>query len=411
MRVTSEIVPGPETSSSPTWLERETARLHTDSPRLAAGLQHLAERPALVLLPLAVVILGTLGAVVPGGDAEWFRIAGLSMLGPRLLDVFGAPGLQIGPLYLLSLGAATAATDWLPEPSMRFVLAAGQGALVLAYALAVTRRAASATGARALPAQWAVGLALVLGGLLAESVGNGHPEEILLGLLLAHAALEAARARPRTVGVLLALAVAVKIWGVLGAPVALVGRRPRTVVVAGAVGGLLAALVYGPFFLWGDVQTFSFSWGIPQETVLARVVGPEASDWGLRVAQAGVAVATGAAVALRRAGSPLTVVLAVIGTRLLLDPLFLTYYAGPFLVVALLWAWTSNARPGPALRAACWSLVPTTVLVPYLLDRTVSLVTLRLVVVVVAVVALILDRRATRPGLPVLGGPDVVSTP
>lgn len=394
MPVTSETESASTTAPSATWLDRETRRLAVDHPRLADHLHRLWQRPALVLLLLAVVILGTLGAVVPGGDAGWFRRAGLSMIGSGILDVFREPGLQIGPLYLLPLGLATALLGWLPDPATRFVLAAAQGALVTWYALVVARRSAAATGAPPLPAQWAVGLALVLGGLLAESVGNGHPEEILLGLLLAHAALGAGRARPRAVGGLLALAVGVKVWGILGAPVALVGRRPRTVLVAGLVGGALTAAVYGPFLLWGDFRTFEFSWGIPQDAVLARVVGPDVSDWALRAAQAGAAIAAGAAVALRRSGSPLVVVLAVIGIRLVLDPLFLTYYAGPFLVVALLWAWTRTAPLAWAARAGCAASVPVTVLLPYLLEHAASLTALRIAVVAVLAVALVLDHQA-----------------
>lgn len=392
--VTSETRSSSPNAPAATWREQETRRLVSEHPRLAALLRYLWQRPALVLVPLAVVILGTLGAVIPGGDAWWFRRAGLSMLGPGILDVFREPGLQIGPLYLLPLGVATALLSWLPDPATRFLLAAVQGALVTWYALVIARRAAAATGAPPVPAQWAVGLALVLGGLLAESVGNGHPEEILLGLLLTHAALEAGRARPRAVGGLLALAVGIKVWGVLGAPVALVGRRPRTLLVAGLVGAALTAAVYGPFLMWGDFRTFEFSWGIPQDALLARVVGPDVSDWALRAAQAGAAVAAGAALALRRTGSPIVVVLAVIGVRLVLDPLFLTYYAGPFLVVALLWAWTRTTPPAWVARAGCAALVPATVLLPYLLEREASLTVLRLVVVTVLLVALVLDHRA-----------------
>lgn len=385
------------------WLDREMAGLTARRPRVAATIRSVAHRPQHVLLPLAVVILGSLGAVIPGGDAQWFRRAGASMLGPHVLDVFAESGLQIGPLYLLMIGAATTVTAWLPTPLMLFVLSGGQAAAVTWLALVTARRAARHTGVSVLPAQWATGLALVLGGLLAESIGNGHPEEIVLGLLLGLAALSAAEGRGRAVGGLLGVAVAVKVWGVLGAPVALIGRRTRTVVVAGVVTVLLVVAAYAPFYLGGEFNTFEFTWGFGTDSLIARLVPGGSADWTLRLVQGVVSVVVGTCLALRRTGSPLTVVLGVVGTRLLLDPLFLTYYPGPFVVVALLWLWTRREPALSSWRIPLTLVVPVGVLLPYLVPRVPGLVAAQVAVLLVACGAIVLDARGqaaprARPG-------------
>lgn len=387
---------GAEVRDSGRWLDRELATLAATRPRAVAAVRRVASRPQRVLIPLALVILGSLGAASPEGDALWFRRAGVSMLGPRVLDVFAEPGLQIGPLYLLALGAATAATSWLPTPVMLFVLAGGQAAAVTWLALVTARHAARHAGVSPLPAQWATGLALVLGGLLGESIGSGHPEEIALGLLLALAALGAAHGRGRAVGGLLGVAIAVKLWGVLGAPVALIGRRPRTVVVAGAVTVLLVVVTYAPFYLGGELNTFEFTWGAGVASPIARAVSGGAADWTVRLVQGVVSVVVGGCLALRRTGSPLTVVVGVVGARLLLDPLFLSYYPGPLVVVALVWLWTRQTPGLTRWRLPLTLLVPVGVLMPYLAPWASGPVAGHAVVLLVMLGTTVVDAREGR---------------
>jgi hypothetical protein len=385
----------------PPWLEREKAQLVVTHPAVDRLLRWVWARPAALLPPLAFVIIGSLGAVIPDGDAGWFREAGRGMLGANFWDVFVQPGLQIGPLYLLALGSAAAAVDAVGLPVL-FTLAGLQAALVTWLGLVTARRIARHTGARELPAQWAVGLALVLGGLLAESIGNGHPEEIALGLILANAALDAGRRRRVSVGLLVGLAGGIKLWGVLGIPVVLIGRRPRDVWFRGLLAGAIVLLCYGPFFEWGEVNSFTFTWGMSNAGSTLAQLGSwlGASDWTLRVIQGAVAILVGCAVALRRAGSPLTVVICVVSTRLLLDPLLMSYYPGPLVVLVLLWVWTDRAMRTSRWRFAASAAVPLLVLVPYFIPLQALKAIWMVGMIVVPLAILRVERRASLPERP-----------
>lgn len=390
--------PAPAAARRPGWwLTRELAELARSHPRLHRVLHRVWQHPA-VLVPLAAVALGVLGAATPDGDAAWFRSAGLGMVGPGFWDVFADPGLQIGVLVLLPVGLLTAAARALGLSDLLLV-AAAQGALVTWVALGTARRVTRVTGAPALPAQWAVGSVLALGGLLADAVGTGHAEEILIGLLLVLAAGAAADGRGAAVGGLLGVAAGLKLWGVLGAPVALVGRRPRVVVGAAVVACAVTAVCYVPFFVRGEVNTFEFTWLMSNRTGLRELVGPGPSDWALRVAQGAAAFVVGCCVALRRSGSPLTVVLCVVSTRLLLDPLMLPYYLGPLVVVGLLWAWSSRDDVVRRAAPAATALVPVLVVFPYLVDTPVVQLVYLVLMVLVPACALVGDRRAAR-GIP-----------
>lgn len=390
----------PPLASPATWLQREKERLRAEHPRLDRAVRAVWARPAGVLLPLAFVVLGCLGAVIPHGDARWFRRAGASMLTPSVWDVFAEAGLQIGPAYLLLLGLASLAVRLMHLPEL-FVLAGAQAALVTWLALVTARRVALHAGARHLPVQWAVGTCLVLGGLLAESIGNGHPEEIVLGLLFVLTALAAVQGHGVRVGVLVALATGLKLWGVLGSPVALLGRNLRQVLVAGTVALALTALTYLPFHLWGEVNTFSFSWGVAGSSPLGRLAALGMSDWALRVVQGAACVVVGCVVSLRRHGSPLTAVLCILCARLLLDPLRLTYYSGPVVVVALLWAWTSGSPAVRRWRLAATAFVPLLVVLPYLISRAVVMDVSSLLLVALPVAVLWIERRTRGPAVPV----------
>ena len=379
------------------WLEREKSLLVAEHPAVDRLVRWAWARPAALLLPLAFVVIGSLGAVIPDGDAGWFREAGRGMLGPNFWNVFIQPGLQIGPLYLLALGGAAAAVDAVGLPVL-FTLAALQAVLVTWLGLVTARRFANHTGARALSAQWALGLALVLGGLLAESIGNGHPEEIALGLLLANAALDAGRGRRGSVGLLVGLAAGFKLWGILGIPVVLVGRRQRAVWVRGLLAGAVVLLCYAPFFVWGEVNTFRFTWGMSNAGSTLAQLGSwlGASDWTLRVIQGAAAMLVGCAVAVRRSGSGLTIVICVIAARLLLDPLMMSYYPGPLVVLVLLWVWTNPGTCASWWRFAVLAAVPVVVLVPYLipLQAIKGMWTVAMIVVPLAIVRT--ERRSAR---------------
>jgi hypothetical protein len=167
--------------------------------------------------------------------------------------------------------------------------------------------------------------------------------------------------------------------------------------LAALVAGTVTVVCYGSFFLWGEVNTFEFSWVTSNRVGLREVVGPGPSDWVLRVAQGAAAVAVGCCVALRRRGSPLTVVLCVMSTRLLLDPLMLPYYFGPLVAVALLWGWASRARPVRRAALAATVLVPAHVVVPFFVDTPTVQLGYLVLILAVPVLALVCDSGRT-PG-------------
>jgi hypothetical protein len=381
---------------------REVDAVALTRPALAGTLRATWRHPTAVTAGLAVVTAGAFAAVVPGGDAELFRDAGAGMLGPRLLDAFANPALQIGPLYLSVLGALTRVLDLAGSPLVtRVALAALQAALVVWCALGLVRRCARRNHVPHLPASWAVGLLLAVGGFVAEAIGNGHPEEILVGLLLAHAALWAAEGRGAVAGLVLGLAGGLKQWAAFGAAVLLLGRRWRVVVLGAGVAVLVVVLLYGPFFAFGSVGTYGYRWAFDTRSVLGRL-GAEwgLSDWGMRLIQGAAAGAAGAWAAWRRRHDPLVPVVVAIAVRLLLDPLRLTYYSGPLVAVLAAWAWTSTAPAVVRWRMPLTLMAPLTVVVPYLLppDATWTAGTLLLVVGVAAVLAA--GSRTGRPARP-----------
>lgn len=399
------------------WLHGELVRLEAQHPALHRRLLTLWRHPVLVVVLVAVVVEGSLGAVIPVGDAAWFRRAGTGMLGAGFLDVLSDQGLQIGPLYLLALGVATQVVTFLHLPVL-FTLAALQVAGLAWLGMWTARRAAVATGAAFLPAQWAVGLTLALGGFLAESIGNGHPEELLVGLLLANAALLAARGRYALAGFVIALATGVKQWGVIGAGVLLSGRRLRGLLVGGVVLAVTVLAIYLPFVLGGDVRTFEMRWGFRSSTLLGRIgMWTGLSDWALRCLQGAVAGGVGALLAWQRRASPLLAVIGIVAARLLLDPMRLTYYSGPLVAVVLIWMWASRADVVRRWRIAVTAALPLLVLAPYLLPETLLWRGADVLLVLVPLVCLAVDRRtpadapATTPATASREvGPDEVSS-
>ncbi|CAL8977540.1 hypothetical protein CELL_02593 [Cellulomonas sp. T2.31MG-18] len=316
------------------------------------------------------------------------------MIGPRLLDVFSAPGLQIGPLYLLLLGLATKALTVLGSPvATRALLGGTQAAMVVWFAMWTTQRSAHLRGHEAVAGRWAVGLLLGLGGFAAEGIGNGHPEEILVALLLLNAALSAASDRHGIAGAVLAAAVGLKQWGAFGGGILLL-HRGRTGLLRGA--GTLAGLtllLYGPFFLFGTVRTFDFSWGFGATSYLGSLGHAwGATDWQLRFIQGGLAGLVGVVAAWRRPTSPFLPVVCAISVRLLIDPLRLTYYSGALVVVVAVWAWSSGDVRMTRFRLLVTALTPLVVLGPYLLSRTVIWFAGTGLLVVVLVFAPRLDR-------------------
>jgi hypothetical protein len=412
--VTTISAPG-RTGRIAAWTRHELDALTLSRPNLAAALWWLWRRPVAVTASLAAITAASLAAVIPGGDAGLFRDAGTGMMGPHFLDVFSNGDLQIGPLYLTVLGALARLLNLAGSPLLtRTLLAAGQAVLLLWCALALVRRSARRAGVPDIGPRWAVGLLLAIGGFIAEATGNGHPEEILVGLLLAHAALWALEGRGAWAGLALGLAGGLKQWAVFGGGVLLLGRRWRVVLIGVGLALLTVAVLYGPFFAFGTVRTYSFRWGFDDRSVLGRL-GAEwgLSDWGMRVIQAATAGAAGACAAWRRRHDPLVPVVVAISVRLLLDPLRLTYYSGPLVVVLAVWAWTSATPRVVRWRLPLTLLAPVTVIAPYLMPRNATWTagTVLLLATLVAVLAAGARSRSQEPGDRAVATADETSVP
>lgn len=356
------------------WWLRETGNLRSEHPGVYRTASWIWMRPALVLVPLAMLIAGLLGASVSAGDAGILRSAGRQILGPDSLGVFSDPTLQVGPVYLLAVGGLVLLVQALHLPVL-FTVAAVEAGLLAWFTLVVARRCAKVSAADVPTAQWAVGLPLVFGGLLAEAVVSGHPEEMTLGLVLVIAAHQSHRGRSTAAGVLLGVVTGVKLWGALGVPILAIGRRPRQLLAGGFVAGIIVVACYAPFFLFGEVRTFSFRWSPTASSTLSLLgLGGASSGWGLRAAQAALVFVVAGGVALRRASSPLAVVVAIISVRLLLDPLRIPYYAGPLILVTLLRLWTDPTRPSRWWQVSLTLAVPVAAVSPYLVSARVTAV-------------------------------------
>ncbi|NUU17665.1 DUF2029 domain-containing protein [Cellulomonas humilata] len=356
---------------APTWSQREIGRLEQDRPRLARLLRVVWMHPTTVVVCFGLLIGVMAGLDRREGDQVLFRAAGLAMLGPHFLDVFSDSWLQIGPVYLVLLGLGTllGTVVQVPPVAIGVCAAAAHGALTAWLACLAARRAAEATGAWVRRAQWVVGLTLVVGGFLYTALVADHAEELILGLVLALAAVSAGRGRLVWAAVLLALATGVKQWAPTAGGILLVGRRVRASVLAITVFVAGVALLYLPFKLWGDMQTFSVQWPFPEQTWLDRVPGlAGSSDWTQRIVQGAAAGLVGVGIAWRRHGSALVVVIGSVAIRLLLDPLRLSYYWTALAAVAMVWLWTSQA---PDVRRARLWITPALLvltLVPMLPD-------------------------------------------
>lgn len=343
--------PGARPSRLEARLRVELAALERVRPRRARLLLRIWRHPAWVLMPVSLVVGVACGVLRQDGDQVRFRAAGLGMLGQHFFDVFADSWLQVGPVYLVVLGLVA----WLGTAlhlsafATGLVASAGHSLLITALALAAARRAAHRSGAWMLRAQWVVASVVVLGGVLSDALVADHPEELLLGFMLALGATVADMGKLNRAAGLLVLAVGVKQWAITAAGLLLRGRRRvRQSLIAAAVLLLGVAILYLPFRIWGQVNTFEQTWKYAPNAWVTAVPGLAAHPgWTFRLLQGGAAGVAGILVAARARGSALVAVMASVAVRLLLDPLRLTYYWGAFVAVALVWFWTTDS---PAVR-------------------------------------------------------------
>ncbi len=158
---------------------------------------------------------------------------------------------QLGPAYLGSLVLrapfALIPTIWGGGPRAVFFAAALPCMLVLAgfcvwLSEQPRRRGGTSAASRLSPLILCIFSPVIIIGL-----GDGHPEELLGGVLCVAAVVNAARGRAKLAGLLVALAVFNKSWALVAVPVVLavlptVSRRAIALLVAGA-GAILAVVL------------------------------------------------------------------------------------------------------------------------------------------------------------------------
>ncbi|WP_258725543.1 hypothetical protein [Cellulomonas sp. NS3] len=325
---------------------------------------HAAALAALLLVP--VVVVASYAPVWTGqpepADLAYFGPAGAAILRGAWSEVFRDPAVQAGPLELLPFGVLELVG---PSTGAGWVVAHAVGnlALVLGYLVAVLaplargplRRRAARSGAtspsRMRPLVYvgaAAGALVVLGEDLPWAVSSGHPAQVAVPALWVVAAHAARRGHSTTTGVLVALSAAWEPWGVLGAPVIFCAARPD-LVRAACAGAVTVALTYGPFVATGSFRMFELAWPVTGMSAVHAVLPDlEEFPWSLRLLQAVVVLGVGVAVARlgrRSVYAAWLVPLAVLTTRLLLDPVMWQYYwIAPQVVLVALAAFAVASR-------------------------------------------------------------------
>ena len=252
-----------------------------------------------------------------GGDAELFVRAGRTMLSGEWSHSFANSAVQAGPLQLLLFGTVGR------SPAVLAAVLAATTVLLLTFAvrtLGVERPALLALA----------GLLAVATGLTTHVFDAGHPANGLLPLAWIVAAAEARRGRVARAAAIVGLAAGFETWGALGIAVLACAPSLRGALRAAPVAVGVAAVLFLPFAVAGDFAMGSYHWVVMGRSLLGHVVAPGTSfGWPLRLAQGGLAVAAGVAVARAARRSPHALWLAplvVVLVRIALDPLQSGYY-------------------------------------------------------------------------------------
>ena len=282
---------------------------------------------------MIVVALGLAVAEGTGrleaSDLGAFDRAGLRLLSGEWATAFADSWIQVGPITLALAGGVAALAD--AVGAGRYLIAA----LIVYPALAlatmeVARVLIRDRGEERPGLELAVGLSVLFGGLAFVALASGHPAEAAIALLWVLAGRAALRERPLAAGILLALAAGLKAWAVLGVPLLLLAPSWRARAGAGAVAAGATALMYGPFFVVGEVATFEAVWAVTDRSLLSLVVDPGSRfTWPMRLGQSVVVLGVGAALAgwfRRSVDAPWAVALGLVAARIVTDPLALDYY-------------------------------------------------------------------------------------
>jgi Glycosyltransferase family 87 len=284
-------------------------------------------------------------------DPSLFVAAGKKLLSLHPLDAFADKTVQEGPLALAFWGLVGYVADLIRvDPRMVASLAINVGFTLAAVftlrALLEERERPSAD------LEVFAAAILLLGGLTWTMLSTGHVAEGLIPLLWLHAARSARRESSQRAAILIGLATGLKLWGILGLPVLLLvpagGLRKLAVSGVTAIG--LSALFYA-HLAFGATAPLHYEWEIAASSPIHGLFPDSTSfTWQMRVAQSATVVIAGAALAFALRGrrhADWAVPAALVGAKLLLDPIVFSYYPLSVQVLALVGA-AALVAPWPA---------------------------------------------------------------
>jgi hypothetical protein len=280
---------------------------------------------------IAAVIAGVLGYLTTALplDLSAFGELGQLLLEGHFRAVYAQSWNQAGPVQLvISRLLLIGARDGLPSPALMALVDIG---LVLA-AMAMCERQSPVRGA-------VVGV-LTLLWLAAPMPWNGHPAEVAIPLCWAYAIVLQRRGRTWPAAVVLALAVAIAPWALLGFPCLFAAHGLRRVSATGALAVAISVGCYLPFALSGHFAMFERTWGVADGTLIHFLApGLHELTWWLRILQGAVVAAGCGLFAWRYRDRRLTIATAPACAALLrvaTDPLNFSYYWFPVAVATLL---------------------------------------------------------------------------
>jgi len=273
----------------------------------------------------ATVASASLAIGADTGDLPFFVHSADDLFTGAWADAYADPDLQIGPLQLVLLALADAVAGALSISTFT-LLAFAIPVFVCGLLLVVLRRLVPDRPGVLV----AAGLAAVVLGIPSSAYVDGHLAQAVVPLLWLLAALYARDGRTLAAGAIVGASAGFEVWGMLGAVVLLLAPRLRDAAAGVVAQVAVAAALFAPFALAGDVRMFDYHWVVNGDTVLSLFVVPgTAFTWWMRLAQGAAALAVGAALAwpLRRTLHAVWLApLVVVVVRLALDPVRYPWY-------------------------------------------------------------------------------------
>jgi hypothetical protein len=277
----------------------------------------------------ATVASAALAIGADTGDLPFFVHSADDLFTGAWKDVYADPDLQIGPIQLFLLALADAVAGALSLSTFT-LLAFALPLFVSVLLLVVLQRFLTERPERRRMVLLFAGLAAVALGIPTSAYVDGHLAQGVVPLLWLLAGLRARARRALSAGALVGASAGFEVWGMLGAVVLLLTPRLRDAAAGFLVQVGVAAALFAPFALAGEVRMFDYHWVVNGDTLLSLFVEPGTDfTWWMRLAQGGTALAVGAALAwpLRRTLHAVWLApLIVVTVRLALDPVRYPWY-------------------------------------------------------------------------------------